>query len=812
MKLESTPEHKVLGEDTIPRRVKVYLLQGDDWLDNGTGFCIGEVDPETNSPYFVVRNELDETDVILKSFLNGNIQYQRQQETLIVWTDLSGKDLALSFQEIEGCADICDFIMEMQQSMCPDISLYYVIPAMDDGEEITELIIGPVTYPEFPTISNLEQILEVITLSSNAQFTRSKIAAFVVENDYLLNLIDVLNESERVENINSLHSLHEIVKSLFLYNDTNMIEYFLSSEENIIGLVGMLEYDPEYPNFRTCHREFLKNKAFKTVVLVDSLEIFKKDFHLNFLKDVVLARFLDDQTYNLISSLIYMNQVEIINYFKDSSILQHLFGIYDHENKTNLEQKRNGIRMLHQYVLIAKSLQSYQKSEFFLALVKAGLFKMINFALIDDDARIRVLGTELIVIIIEQDVSLVNTSESDVMDESSSVIERENSKNTDEKEKEKEKEKLNLSKDMTLISILSRLLMEDKNPGLKMQAFEALKILLDPNIVNSSGEENNGNMSFGENGSSNSHHNDPVLSNYFKAFYNKVAPKLFSRFIDLSNEEKRKMEIDNNLCQHLCALITFCLKEHDPTISRKFFLDNDVIRGMSMLLIMDCKLPVKLGVIRCLKHIILQDNPFYCRYIIHEDIMKYFFMFFRTVILENNLANSTCLDCLDIILHNSDVNSNLKRRHNFKSLANYIYKNYKNDCQNIPYVDIGKKLIELVEQDFNDASTTHTDVTQNSLNSDDDIDLQNVSTPINEYDAEDDGNYVSDREPKNIFENIDTKTNDKANKSDEAGRNKRPIDLIPETPTNGFNGSPSSSSNLRKKIALGVPSPGDQET
>lgn len=136
-----------------PRRVKVYLLQGEDWLDNGTGYCKGEIDTMTKKPYFIVRNELDSEEIILKSFLEGSIQYQRQQETLIVWTDLEGKDLALSFQENDGCADLCDFIIRVQQeSLSPMISLYYVLSTLYDSQgdgprEITELITGPISYP-----------------------------------------------------------------------------------------------------------------------------------------------------------------------------------------------------------------------------------------------------------------------------------------------------------------------------------------------------------------------------------------------------------------------------------------------------------------------------------------------------------------------------------------------------------------------------------------------------------------------------------------------------------------------------------------
>ncbi|KAK7681315.1 hypothetical protein QCA50_015703 [Cerrena zonata] len=186
----------------VPRRVKVYLLQGEDWLDNGTGYCTGEFSEDTHKPYFFVRSELHPQEVILKSYLEGSIQYQRQQETLIVWTDLSGKDLALSFQETEGCADLCEFIIKVQQQgFSSDISLYYVISnasiSDNDGNnggvnEITELITGPINIPEDPTIDNLESIIDVISQGSNSQYTRSCILKFIIEKQdvSLVNSID----------------------------------------------------------------------------------------------------------------------------------------------------------------------------------------------------------------------------------------------------------------------------------------------------------------------------------------------------------------------------------------------------------------------------------------------------------------------------------------------------------------------------------------------------------------------------------------------------------------------------------------------
>lgn len=53
----------------------------------------------------VVRAESDQHIVLECPVLKQDV-YQRQQDTLIVWTELDGSDLALSFQDEKGCHDI----------------------------------------------------------------------------------------------------------------------------------------------------------------------------------------------------------------------------------------------------------------------------------------------------------------------------------------------------------------------------------------------------------------------------------------------------------------------------------------------------------------------------------------------------------------------------------------------------------------------------------------------------------------------------------------------------------------------------------
>ena len=800
---EKHPQPLCLTMGKTPRRVKVYLLKGEDWLDNGTGYCIGEIESETNKPYFIVRNEADSDDIILKSYLEGSIQYQRQQETLIVWTDLKGKDLALSFQETEGCADLCEFIIKVQQEdYSPEISLYYVIPnnnIVDDdnylqngGNDITELITGPINYPEDPSMDNLESTLEIINQGSNSQYTRTCILNFVTEKQYLLKLIEVFKKSEESKNLMNLYTLSEIVKTLILYNEAPLIDDFLSSEDKILGLVGILEYCHEYPNFKACHRDFLMDKSkFKIVVDIPvnddagKLNMFKKNFHLNFLKDVVLARFLDDQTFNLLSSLIYFNQVEIIKFLQDSrnnnNFLEKLFKIYEEDDK--IEMKRDGVKMLHQYILIAKSLQSYQ-SEFFSTLVKSGLFSMIRFALQDTENTIRVLGTELIVVIIELDVSLVSSIDKeeaiDNSDPPANISNDDINIDHDETIIESKPLKLNLSDDMTLILILSKLLVEDKNSGLKMQAFEALRILLDSNIARNAAS---GNSDFDHlknefNSSNKLQHDESICNtseecadintnNYFKAFYSQAAPNLFANLIDLAKEDLNNNEIvkritdDELLCQNLCDLTIACTKEHEIPISRPFFLENNVLLGVAKLLAINTKTTLKLSAIRCLRSVILLNDNFYSRYVVSNDILSYFMGFFRSVSNQNNLANSTCLDFVDVILKNCDITINHGKRQNFKLYATYLYKNYKQFFQDeINYVTIGADLIHIVESGFYDNNNIKSaSGPDTSFNSEDEyLNRHNASTPINH---DDDGYKIDNKpsngpsKPTNLFEDIE---------------------------------------------------------
>lgn len=95
----------------------MYELIGSRWTDRGTAFCSGDFDEPTQQAKLIARSETDPNSVLLSCAIRVNDVYQRQQDTLIVWTEPDGTDFALSFQDIEGCTEVWEFIVEVQRHL-----------------------------------------------------------------------------------------------------------------------------------------------------------------------------------------------------------------------------------------------------------------------------------------------------------------------------------------------------------------------------------------------------------------------------------------------------------------------------------------------------------------------------------------------------------------------------------------------------------------------------------------------------------------------------------------------------------------------
>lgn len=181
------------------KRVKVYELIGARWVDQGTAFCFGDF--HENEALLIARAEADYQHVILSTTIRASDVYQRQQgefyrtieaftssdhvqDTLIVWTEPDGVDYALSFQDPEGCAEVWNFIQEVQRHMNAtgtlSVTLYYgsyslrdpklesglsSSPLLGEGSATTANIIrtGHLPQPTLGIIGEIEKAIKALT-------------------------------------------------------------------------------------------------------------------------------------------------------------------------------------------------------------------------------------------------------------------------------------------------------------------------------------------------------------------------------------------------------------------------------------------------------------------------------------------------------------------------------------------------------------------------------------------------------------------------------------------------------------------------
>ncbi|KAG6910155.1 hypothetical protein DXG01_012914 [Tephrocybe rancida] len=296
------------GEHEL-KRVKVYELIGARWMDQGTAFCFGQFQEDTSEALLIARSERRYDEIILSTVIRSSDVYQRQQDTLIVWTEPDGVDYALSFQDPDGCAEVWNFISDVQRHMnatehaSGTSSSPHIGP---DPPSITTTAIirtGHLPQPQLGVIGEIEKAIKHL---ARTQPVKERICEYIQTEGYIKSLIDVLNTAEDLESLENLHALCSIMQTI---------------------------HDPDFPNHKANYREFLhQTSRFHQPIQIRDASIQRKIHHtyrLQFLKDVVLARALDDSTFNVLNSCIIFNQIDIITHVQaDHTFLREIVKLF----------------------------------------------------------------------------------------------------------------------------------------------------------------------------------------------------------------------------------------------------------------------------------------------------------------------------------------------------------------------------------------------------------------------------------------------------------------------------------------------------
>ncbi|KAG2416154.1 hypothetical protein HFD88_007347 [Aspergillus terreus] len=627
------------------KRVKVYELRDNDWFDRGTGFCTGSI--LHDEPRIFVESEDEPDRVLLETKISKDDGYQKQQETLIVWTEPNGTDMALSFQEAEGCAVIWNFVNSVQQHL----SLAAADDALSDDLESFQTIMLPA-----PELANLPEIDHVMRAASLTQAGRDALSKCVIRDEYIQKLVPLVTVAEDLESLPDLHRLCNIMKSLILLNDNTIIETVVT-DSIILGVVGALEYDPEFPTHKANHRQYLSDQSrYKEVVPIKDAVIRRKirsTWRLQYLKDVVLARILDDPTFSVLNSLIFFNQVEIVNHIQSNGpFLKELFSVFDPRN-ADAKRKEDAVQFLHQCASIAKNLQAPARANLFANFISHGLFAVIAFAIKHPNPSLRTTGIDILVALLDHDPIMMR----------SYMLKAVNEKKT------------------PLTDTLIDLLHTESDLGVKNQLADTVKVLLDPQIgiqdtMGRAGPEGYTKL------------RPNILSDAFvQHHFDESSKKLFSPLKRLEHRttfnDMKFQEVA--LYSHLVDILTFFVRQH--LYRTRNVIHSEALAPRVAQLLKVPQKHLKLIALKFFRTLISLQDTFYQALMTHNNTFGLILDIVYETMPRDNLLNSACLELFEFI-----------KRENIKPIVLHVVEKYGEKLRNITYVDTFQNLILRYEQ------------------------------------------------------------------------------------------------------------------
>uniref|UniRef100_A0A2C9JIX6 Uncharacterized protein n=1 Tax=Biomphalaria glabrata TaxID=6526 RepID=A0A2C9JIX6_BIOGL len=502
------------------RRVKLYMLNEDrQWDDRGTGHVSSAYVERLRGMSLLVRSETDGS-ILLESKIQQDTAYQKQQETLIVWSEADNYDLALSFQEKAGCDEIWEKICQVQ-GKDPSVDITQDVVEESEDERFDDMpdAAPPIELPPCET-SKLEEIAELFSSVLPSPIRREKLAVAIEAESYIRKLVDLFHMCEDLENIDGLHHLYEIFKSIFLLNKNALFE-IMFSDDIIFDIIGILEYDPTSPT-PTKHREYLRNTAkFKEVVPMTNSELETKihqTYRVQYIQDVILPTpsVFEENMLSSLSSFIFFNKVEIV------SMIQ--------------------VIILNIYIMMFCCVFTFYLFFPPQTLSNLGILSSIEIILGLDDEKMKLAAIDIFSYIVEFSPSMVREF---ILHESISVDDED-----------------------LLINLVIEQMINDTDPELggAVQLIGILRLLLDPENMLATASKTE---------------KSEFLSFFYKHSMHVLTAPLFANTAD--NKPSRDDYQSAQLLGLILELLTFCVEHHTYHI-KNYIITKDVLRRVLVLL------------------------------------------------------------------------------------------------------------------------------------------------------------------------------------------------------------------------------------
>ncbi|XP_069090462.1 serine/threonine-protein phosphatase 4 regulatory subunit 3B isoform X5 [Pleurodeles waltl] len=606
--------------------------------------------------------------LLLESKINANTAYQKQQDTLIVWSEAENYDLALSFQEKAGCDEIWEKICQVQGK---DPSVEVTQDLIDESEEDRFEEMPETSHLiDLPTceLDKLEEIADLVTSVLSSPIRREKLALALENEGYIKKLLQLFQTCENLDNSEGLHHLYEIIRGILFLNKATLFEVMFS-DECIMDVVGCLEYDPAMAQPKS-HREFLtKTAKFKEVIPITDSELRQKihqTYRVQYIQDIILPTpsVFEENFLSTLTSFIFFNKVEIVSMLQeDEKFLSEVFAQLTDE-ATDDDKRRELVNFFKEFCAFSQTLQPQNRDAFFKTLANLGILPALEIVMAMDDLQVRCAATDIFSYLVEFSPSMVRDF---VMQEA---------QQSDD--------------DILLINVVIEQMICDADPELggAVQLMGLLRTLIDPENMLATANVRKFKWK-------------TEKSEFLNFFYNHCMHVLTAPLLANTSEDKVEKDAvigsdssticpDNYQTAQLLALIlellTFCVEHHTYHI-KNYIMNKDLLRRV--LILMNSKHTfLALCALRFMRRIIGLKDEFYNRYIIKGNLFEPVI----NALLDNgtryNLLNSAVIELFEFI-----------RVEDIKSLTVHIVDSFYKSLETIEYVQTFKGLKAKYEQE-----------------------------------------------------------------------------------------------------------------
>lgn len=433
-------------EDSVIEKKKTLarafiLDSNNEWVTVATGVAVSDLAEDGTSLNVSLVDEaaanlpvgehgdtpVVSTRTLFSASFHRDQEIIRQQATVVTWTATDGTDIALSFENEEGCdifwIDICKFLGR-------PLEYTAVIPAdeqspgigsstasadgeadmsMTEGSSRPSLAISLPEEVEFSTLSEIDLALDSVALASLE--VKREVCLSLLERSYVGRLLHLFRIAEDLDSRETLFRLYNIFKHLVLLNHPSILRE-LMSDTNVIQVAGVFEYDPQYPEGRPGYRQFLLDRQrFKQILPFRNshlVELIHQTFRAQYLKDVVLPRILDEETFGSLLFLIRCNFAEIIELLEaDEEFLPKLLPLFKDDGE---EVSLQVLKFMKEFLSIAKTsangrnLRLYQDEYSFHQFLK-----FLQRFLAGDSTAGRSLAIEVLMSVTQHDANIIRT-------------------------------------------------------------------------------------------------------------------------------------------------------------------------------------------------------------------------------------------------------------------------------------------------------------------------------------------------------------------------------------------------------------------